>query len=187
MGTSGWVAVTEPREEALGRTGAFVLEHPTERGLAISAASTMTAGGALDWARQAFRPAGEAPAEEHYARICALAAESEPGSRGVMYLPWLGGERSPFLDPDARGGFLGLSLASTQADMFRAMLEGVAYAYRSLLEVVAPGHARGRGAAVLVAGGPTKSPLWMQAGSARALLGRSWWRSPAAATRCALG
>lgn len=160
MGTSGWVAVTVPRH-APARPEAFRLEHPTDSELVISAASTMTAGGNLDLLRHVFLEEEGAPREGSYEEICDIAAGSEPGSRGVLYMPWLMGERSPFLDPHARAGFLGLSLTTSRADMCRAVLEGVAYAYRALLDLVLPG-GPGSIPSLIIAGGPTQSPLWMQ-------------------------
>lgn len=118
--------------------GLFVLEHPTDPSLVIAAASCMTSGGNAEWVRKLFhsrddsRGRGgekdEAPEDvaKGLAKVDALAASAAPGASGVLYCPWLGGERSPFTDPHARGCFIGLSLATSAADMHRAVLEGVA-------------------------------------------------------------
>ncbi len=66
----------------------------------------------------------------------AIADLSEPGARGVLFLPHLAGERSPHLDPDSRGAWVNLSLAHTQADLIRAVLEGVAFSLRTALEII---------------------------------------------------
>eukprot|EP00929_Paragymnodinium_shiwhaense_P105550 TRINITY_DN70605_c0_g1_i2.p1 TRINITY_DN70605_c0_g1~~TRINITY_DN70605_c0_g1_i2.p1 ORF type:complete len:405 (-),score=37.97 TRINITY_DN70605_c0_g1_i2:509-1723(-) len=161
MGTSGWIAVTGAVDGSEPPAGMFLLQHPTSSSLTIRAASTMTAGGNLDWLRHIFFDDGASPTEQ-YEHICELAAKSEPGAGGVFYLPWLAGERSPFLDADAKGAYIGMSLSTTRADMYRAVLEGVGYAYRSLLETVLPGHARKECAGVRLAGGPSNSALWMQ-------------------------
>lgn len=69
-----------------------------------------------------------------YDELTALAATSVPGSHKVLFTPWLNGERSPIDDRKARGGFHNLSLATTKADMVRAVLEGVALNSRWLLQ-----------------------------------------------------
>ena len=80
------------------------------------------------------------------------------GENQVYFLPYLMGERSPHNDPDARGAFVGMSLATGRAEMLRAVLEGVAYGLRDSLEV-----ARKQGVApeaTTICGGGAKSPLW---------------------------
>jgi xylulokinase len=90
------------------------------------------------------------------------AAERVPaGADGVLFLPYLMGERSPVWDAKASGAFVGLSLAHTRAHLYRAVLEGVAFALRHNIE------AGRRGAAALddrliVVGGAAHSALWMQ-------------------------
>ncbi len=88
-----------------------------------------------------------------------LANTSEVGAHGVLFLPHLAGERSPHLDPDARGAFVNLSLAHTQADLIRAVLEGVAFSLREALDVIseiAPVHQ------LLATGGGARSRIWLQ-------------------------
>lgn len=80
------------------------------------------------------------------------------GENQVYFLPYLMGERSPHNDPNARGAFIGMSLATQRGDMLQAVLEGVAYGLRDSLEV-----ARKRGVApktTTICGGGAKSPLW---------------------------
>lgn len=80
------------------------------------------------------------------------------GENQVYFLPYLMGERSPHNDPDARGAFVGMSLATGRAEMLQAVLEGVAYGLRDSLEV-----ARKQGVApeaTTICGGGAKSPLW---------------------------
>ncbi len=100
--------------------------------------------------------AGGAPLD--YARLNELASQAPPGSRGLLYLPYLNGERSPFSDPNARAGFVGISPATTPAELARAVMEGTAFAYRGLrdaLGVVQTGP-------LLLAGGGGNSPVWAQ-------------------------
>jgi xylulokinase len=88
-------------------------------------------------------------------------AETVPiGSNRLLYLPYLMGERTPHLDPDARGVFFGLSAIHTKKDLLRAILEGVAFSLRDCLEVC-----RGMGVSVsdmMACGGGGSSPVWRQ-------------------------
>lgn len=95
-----------------------------------------------------------------YEEVSALAATAEVGSGGVIFLPYLSGERSPIWDADARGAFLGLHLGIDRSHLYRSVMEGTAMALRHNLEVAA---AAGAEVAELRAvGGATKSPVWMQ-------------------------
>jgi len=155
LGTSGWVAASQGTATPMPERGVFTICHP-QLDRSIQVAPVLTAGGNLEWLRSALMmPEGEQP---DYARLNAQAAQAAPGSGGVLYLPYLNGERSPFSDANARAGFLGISGATTQADLVRAVMEGTAFAYRALREAlgVAPG------SALMLAGGGGKSPVWAQ-------------------------
>ena len=88
-------------------------------------------------------------------------AERVPiGANRLLFLPYLMGERSPLLDPDARGVFFGLSGIHTRQDMLRAVMEGVTYSLRHCLDVL-----QGMGvpfSQMLATGGGGSSPLWRQ-------------------------
>jgi len=82
------------------------------------------------------------------------------GSNGLIYLPYLMGERAPHLDPDARGVFFGISAKHDKRDMIRSVMEGVAYSLRDCLELI-----RELGinvSEIRASGGGGKSPLWRQ-------------------------
>jgi xylulokinase len=114
---------------------------------------TLAAGGSLRWYRDTIAP------QIAFSDLMALAESSPPGARGVLFLPHLAGERSPHLDPDTRGAWVNLSLAHTQADLTRAVLEGVAFSLREALEVIhelAPIHQ------LLATGGGARSQTWLQ-------------------------
>ncbi|KAF3885012.1 MULTISPECIES: xylulokinase [Nostocales] len=114
---------------------------------------TLAAGGSLRWYRDTFAP------HLSYTELMEIAERSEPGARGVLFLPHLSGERSPHLDPNTRGAFVNLSLAHTQADITRAVLEGVSFSLREVLEVIgaiAPVHQ------LLATGGGARSHIWLQ-------------------------
>jgi xylulokinase len=95
-------------------------------------------------------------------QIMDLKAEaSPPGANGVLFLPYMRGERSPIWNPLARGVFFGLSLDSTKGDMIRSMLEGTAYGLRQNLEIAE----QQLGLIVKelrVVGGGSKSRIWSQ-------------------------
>ncbi len=121
--------------------------------------ATLNVGMALRWLRtQVLGWTGD----DAYARMTARAAEVPPGAGGLLFLPYLVGERTPLLDPAARAAFLGLAAAHSQAHLVRAVLEGATFAcydaYRVLMEV-------GAGALpqqVLLAGGGARSLVWRQ-------------------------
>ena len=88
------------------------------------------------------------------------AGMGEPGYNRVYFLPYLNGERTPKNDPNARGAFVGMSMTTKRSDMTQAVLEGVTFSLREILEIV-----RGLGIDVDTAriiGGGAKSPLWRQ-------------------------
>ncbi|MDZ8094211.1 MAG: xylulokinase [Nostoc sp. DedQUE05] len=114
---------------------------------------TLAAGGSLRWYRDTFAP------HISYTELMDMAERSQPGARGVLFLPHLAGERSPHLDPDTRGAFVNLSLAHTQADITRAVLEGVAFSLRSALEVISAIAPLDQ---LLATGGGARSHLWLQ-------------------------
>ncbi|WP_127953072.1 xylulokinase [Rhodococcus xishaensis] len=154
LGTSGWIASTPPDSAesswATAESGVFTLRHPDLQRV-IRVAPMLTAGGNLDWA------GAEIANNEGYASHNATAASAPVGSNGVIYLPYLAGERSPFRDPNARACYIGLSNQTTRADLIRAVMEGVSFAYRSLFELLGANAEK-----LYVVGGGAKSTLWMQ-------------------------
>jgi xylulokinase len=103
---------------------------------------------------------GPAPADA-YQRLDALAAEVPAGSGGLIFTPWLYGERTPVEDHTLRGGLFNLSLGTTRAQIVRAVLEGVAYNSRWLMGYV-EGFIGRRLEAINIAGGGAASDLWCQ-------------------------
>jgi xylulokinase len=90
----------------------------------------------------------------------AEAGSWEPGCEGLLFAPYLAGERTPYADPDARGAFTGLSVRHDRGALWRAMLEGVAFGLRDSLELLRDLGARpdvGR-----ISGGGARSPLWVK-------------------------
>jgi len=115
----------------------------------------LSAGGSLPWAMDLLSPDGV-----DYGAFIEGAARIPPGSEGLFFLPYLAGERTPHMDPAARGAWIGLSLAHGRDHLVRAVLEGVAFALRDAWERMkmldaAPSVLR-------VVGGGAKSALWMR-------------------------
>jgi xylulokinase len=114
----------------------------------------LSAAGSLGWFRRTFAP-GVPPD-----RLDAEAAAWEPGAEGLLFAPYLAGERTPHADPNARGAFVGLALRHDRGALVRSILEGVAYGLRDSLELL-----RGLGCRVdvgRVSGGGARSAIWLE-------------------------
>jgi xylulokinase len=137
-------------------------------------AVTLSAGGSFQWLRNLFRISDfgfsiEDPADLQskiqnpklsYDQLTALAAEAPIGAEGLIFLPYLTGERTPHLDPLARGAFVGLTSRHTIGHMARAVMEGVTFSLRDGLEIMrALGLPLGE---VRATGGGGRSALWRQ-------------------------
>ena len=117
----------------------------------------LSAGLALRWLRQVTGLAGEPDA---YARLSAEAAAVAPGADGLLFLPYLSGERTPHMDPRARGAFIGLSAYHGRGHLARAVMEGVALALRQVLEISLA--LAGPVEQLIAAGGGAESGVWGQ-------------------------
>jgi sugar (pentulose or hexulose) kinase len=95
-----------------------------------------------------------------YGSFFDLAAKAPPGSRGVVFLPYLAGERAPHWDLHARGVFQGLSLAAGRAELARAVAEGICFAIRDVITVMEDCGAPVR--ELRITGGPAASPFLNQ-------------------------
>jgi xylulokinase len=115
---------------------------------------TQGAGLILQWFRNQLSPSSD------YDVLMHEAAQSPVGAQGLFWLPYLMGERTPHLDPIARGGWIGLTAKHTRADLIRALIEGVSYSQRDCLDII-----QQLGVAVhsvRVSGGGGKSAFWRQ-------------------------
>jgi xylulokinase len=154
LGTSGVVfAATEsPLIEADGRLHAFCHAVPARwhlMGVMLSAA------GSLQWFRDALAP------QTTFDDLMGEASTAPPGSEGLIFLPYLTGERTPHPDPLARGAFVGLTVRHGRGHLTRAVLEGVAFGLKDGFRLI---QNAGLGAIqqVRVSGGGAKSRLWQQ-------------------------
>ncbi len=131
LGTSGTVlaATSAPVLDAFGRVHTFCHAVP-DRWYLMGV--VLSAGGSLRWFRDTIgeveRREAERAGRDAFELILERAAKVPPGSEGLIFLPYLTGERSPHADPDARGVFFGLSPRHTRAHLTRSVAEGVAFA-----------------------------------------------------------
>jgi xylulokinase len=147
LGTSGWIGLSSP-EPGNPEQGVFTLAHPRANHY-MQVAPLLTAGGNLDWISHLF--------EQESIGAMINEAIARPIS-DLIYLPYLNGERSPFSDPVARGAFIGLNPTTERAALVRAVLEGVAFAYRHTLESLMPQPPE----QLYLTGGGTRSDAWCQ-------------------------
>jgi xylulokinase len=115
---------------------------------------TQGAGLSLQWFRKQLAPGIE------YDALMEEAATAPAGSNGLYWLPYLMGERTPHLDPMARGGWIGLTASHRRADLIRSLVEGVCYSQKDCLEIVESLGARVD--SVRASGGGARSPFWRQ-------------------------
>ncbi len=138
MGTSGVVfAYTEqPSRDPKGRLHTFCHAVP---GKWHVMGVTLSAGGSFRWFRDTLGLSEKSVAAlsgvDPYDILAAQASNAPAGSEGLIFLPYLTGERTPYADPNARGAFIGLTLRHDKRHMIRAVLEGVAYSLRDCLEL----------------------------------------------------
>jgi len=117
----------------------------------------LTAGLSLRWLRDFLYPGH---GTEAFEQMSGQASKVPPGAGSLFFLPYLAGERSPIMDPDARGCFIGLTLSHTREHLCRAVMEGTAFALRQILETL---EANGCRADFLKgAGGGLNDPVWRQ-------------------------
>ena len=133
-------------------------------GLWLLQGGTVGGGGALNWFKREFGAAERAAAARTggstFAEMDREAGDVPPGSEGLVFLPYLAGERSPIWDVHAKGVYYGVTFAKTRAHFARACMEGVAYSLRHNLETA---REAGAEAGVLRAmGGAANSRLWTQ-------------------------
>jgi xylulokinase len=157
LGTSGWIAATTENLLADPDNGIFNLRHP-DPGKIIQVGPMLLAGGNIQWIIENISSFPQK--KNRYDLLTTKAAEVRPGSNGILYLPYLSGERSPFRAPEARGGFIGLSRETTRAELYRAALEGVAFAMRSIQESISGPDLTLK--SLTLSGGGAKSSLWPQ-------------------------
>jgi xylulokinase len=152
LGTSGVVfaAADQPVVEPDGRLHGFCHAVP---GTWHAMGVMLSAAGSLRWFRDTLA------ADRSYPELDALAGAAPAGSAGLVFLPYLTGERTPHPDPTARGAFVGLTVRHGPGHLTRAVMEGVAFGLRDSVELLRGLLDLGE---VRVAGGGAQSALWVQ-------------------------
>ena len=163
MGTSGVVFAHTPESgfDPLGRLQRGCHAIP---GAWCAMGVVLAAAGSYQWFRnqlgQARIEAAQARGVDPYVLLDEEAAQAEPGSEGLFFLPYLTGERAPYYDSDAKGAWIGLTVRHGRPELIRSILEGATYAMRDSLELI-----REMGVhieQIRLSGGGARSPLWRQ-------------------------
>jgi xylulokinase len=159
IGTSGVVfaATDRPAVDSRGRLHTFCHAIP---GRWHVMGVTQAAGLSLRWFRDRFAADLSLADGDPYDRLTAEAATVAPGAEGLLWAPYLMGERTPHLDPDARGALIGLTASHTRAHVVRAILEGVAFSLRETFTIF--DEMRVPVTNVRLGGGGARSSLWRQ-------------------------
>ncbi|HKD81549.1 MAG TPA: xylulokinase [Candidatus Angelobacter sp.] len=159
IGTSGVVfaATDEPLRDSIGRLHTFCHAIPGRWHLM---GVTQAAGLSLRWFRDRFLSGADRNGNDPYDALTQEAATAPVGSDGLLWAPYLMGERTPHLDPNARGALVGLTASHTRAHFIRAILEGVAFSLRDTFtifsEMTVPVNR------ICLGGGGARSGLWRQ-------------------------
>lgn len=153
IGTGGQVGTiaSQPFFDQEFRTSTFCHSVPDRWNLF---GASLAAGLSIKWYRDVFYPG------QSFTVLSDLALKARPGSGGLLYLPYLTGERTPWLDPRARGMFFGLSLEHGAAEMARAVMEGVTFALEQSFSILR--EAGVKPTRMLSMGGGAKSSVWPQ-------------------------
>lgn len=148
IGSSSWISFASdvPVLDRQQRTFTFHHLHPQ---LYAPMGTMQAAGGARDWLLRQIGEVGDAEIDQ-----------VAPGANGLLCLPYLIGERSPWWNPQARGAFVGLTMNHSRAEMTRAMLEGVSFNLRLILDAL---ESQGTPIpSIRLIGGGAQSPVWRQ-------------------------
>lgn len=173
IGSSSWIAVATPRPILDPEMRTFTWAHLVP-GMFSPCGTMQAAGSSYQWARDQLvagsplaRPiedAWKAEADSQGLSVYELMNQevlrSPPGAQGLLFLPYLLGERSPRWNPDARGAFIGLTIRHQHADLLRAVLEGITFNLRVILEAFLRQGAAIQGLRVI--GGGARSAVWNQ-------------------------
>jgi xylulokinase len=159
LGTSAWLGVVTSRRPK-GKCGVATI-HSADPDKAFLIAESETAGGCLEWAGQHLYSPRAGDAADVFIAMDRIVMGVPAGSHGLIFTPWMYGERAPIADCNARSTFLNLSGLHSRRDMIRAVYEGVAYNTRWLVEIVS-GEFGFPLPKLRAIGGGARSATWMQ-------------------------
>jgi xylulokinase len=163
LGSSSWIAIAnkEPIYDPAMRT--FTWAHMM-RGMYQPCGTMQAAGGSYQWLRDTFclpeKEAAERLKVSPYELMNLQAEQSKPGANGLLFFPYLLGERAPRWNPDARAVYFGLSMSHTRADIIRATLEGITLNLKVILDAMCQQGAHIE--AMRVIGGGASGRTWRQ-------------------------
>ena len=159
IGTSGVVfaATDRPALDPRGRLHTFCHAIP---GRWHMMGVTQSAGLSLRWFRDQFASKSPQAGCDSYEQLTAEAAKVPAGADGLLWAPYLMGERTPHLDPNARGALVGLTASHTRAHVVRAILEGVAFSLKDTFSIFDEMNVPVK--SIRLGGGGARSPLWRQ-------------------------
>ncbi|HTK18759.1 MAG TPA: gluconokinase [Mucilaginibacter sp.] len=156
IGTSGAVRVASNRP--LPNADAMTFSYILDKNTYICGGPINNGGVAMQW--WVKNVGGPNPTEKDYEHIFSNIAKVSAGSNGLIFLPYLTGERAPIWDSESCGNFFGVRLQHTQADFSRAVLEGICFAMRDVLDAVQQNSEPIT--QINISGGFTKSEVWVQ-------------------------
>ena len=152
LGSSSWISTTSEAPVPDPEMKTFTWAHPV-RGYYQPCGTMQTAGSSYAWLRNTLADGKD------FEAINDIIAESPAGANGVVFLPYMLGERSPRWNPDAKGAFIGLGLETVQSDIYRSVLEGISMNLDIILRVMKGGVDISD---ILLIGGGAKGGLWRQ-------------------------
>jgi len=156
MGTTGWVAnIEDSSKQNKQIDNTFNLAHLPDKSN-IHIAPVLNAGNVHKWAVDTFIGEGT---EDQFKEFDKLAASSPASSHGLLFLPYLNGERAPVSDTNAKGGFWGIGPKTQKSDLARSVVEGICFSYKQLTKLITDEKSKEY---LTVIGGGTKSSFWNQ-------------------------
>jgi len=162
LGSSSWIGLTVEKPIVDNEMRTMNWAHCVP-GYLHPSGTMQTAGSSFKWLAEQFcgeeKTAARVAGDSAYARIDEIIVSVPPGANGLLFLPYLLGERTPWWNPDARGAFIGLNLASTRADMMRSVMEGVAMSLGLIADIF---RAHVSIDALTVIGGGARRAAWGQ-------------------------
>ncbi|MDR3189595.1 MAG: xylulokinase [Lactobacillaceae bacterium] len=153
IGTSGVVLKYEDNANVDYKGKIHFFNHAIP-GKYYSMGVTLSAGHSLDWFKSTFAP------DDDFTPLVDSAGKSTVGANGLLFTPYIVGERTPYADGDIRGSWLGVDSMHKQHDFVRSVLEGIIFSFKDIFEIY--DEAGADFDTVIASGGGAKSPLWLQ-------------------------
>lgn len=161
IGTSGAVRMTVelPGGSVHLPDSGRLFTYPLAGDLYVRGGAINNGGIVLEWLGELLLP-GKAPGESKYETLLSLAAQAPPGANGLLFLPYLLGERAPVWDADAKGVLAGLTMKHRQEHVARAAMEGICFTLCQLIGKLEAAYGPVNG--IYASGGFVRSPFWVQ-------------------------